>query len=166
MNKTTLQKNLKSRLKNVKRLVILGIGSELKSDDGAGMLAAQHIQSALQKKHHSIPVKAIFGSTAPENFTGEIIKFKADHVIMLDCADIHKKPGTVEIIDAKDIAGISFSTHMLPIDIMADYLFQSSQCACTIIGIQPKSIDYGSIVSPQVAKAVKTLASAILSAIR
>ena len=85
---------------------------------------------------------------------------------MLDCADIHKKPGAVEIIELKDIAGISFSTHMLPIDIMADYLMQSLKCSCTIIGIQPKSIDYGSVVSPQVTKAVKDLASTILSIIR
>ncbi|MFH1368483.1 MAG: hydrogenase 3 maturation endopeptidase HyCI [Elusimicrobiota bacterium] len=191
-----LQKNLKNRLESAKRVVLLGIGSELKSDDGAGMLIAELVQAGLKKIKHSEKlelqrrkpnprqrvsimrhppksrfsgrrrIKTIFGSTAPENFTGEIIKFKADHVVMVDCADISKKPGSICIIDPENIGGTSFSTHMLPINIMTGYLVQSINCGITIIGIQPKSIDYGSIISPAVKKAAKEVSAAILSSIK
>ena len=166
MNLNSLKKNLKKRLDGVNRLVVLGIGSELKSDDGAGMLVATVIQAGYKKKKHTTKLKTLFGSTAPENFTGEIIKFKADHVIMIDCADMLKKPGTIGFIEPENVGGTTFSTHMLPIDIMAEYLSQSIKCTFTIIGIQPKSIDYGSTISPVVCKSVKDISSAILSSIK
>lgn len=162
----TLIKELKNRLSTAKRVVVLGIGSELKMDDGAGKYIADLIRSGLKKRKYSSKVCVIFGSTAPESMTGVIIKHKPDHLIMIDAADVGKKPGSVALINPQDIIGVSFSTHMLPLEIMVEYLVQSCGTAVTILGIQPKNIDYGSGLTPPMKKAVKELSTAVLNSIK
>ena len=92
----SLTTELKNRLKAAKRIAVLGVGSELRGDDVAGMLVA----GAVQKK--SKKIRVFLGATAPENLTGEIIKFKPTHLIIVDTADIKEKPGTILF----EIAGV------------------------------------------------------------
>ncbi|MDD5634254.1 MAG: hydrogenase maturation protease, partial [Candidatus Omnitrophica bacterium] len=115
----TLKATLRNELKNAGKVAILGIGSELRGDDAAGVLVARKCERCFEKVGH---VKVFHGSTAPENFTGEIKKFKPTHIIMIDSADIKKSAGEVAVIDLNNIGGVSFSTHRLPTKIMAEYL--------------------------------------------
>jgi Ni,Fe-hydrogenase maturation factor len=47
---------------------------------------------------------------------------------------------------------------MLPIKMTIDYLLESLKCEITIIGIQPKSLEFGETVSEEVKKATKQIA--------
>jgi len=152
-----LKKELGSRLKNTHRIAILGVGSEYRGDDVAGLLVIQQIK----KKKTKRVVKIFEGATAPENLTGEIIKFKPDHIVIIDSADFCKTPGTVKILDSDQIEGVSFSTHQLPLKMMVTYLEQSCGCEVTVIGIQPKKLDFDAPVSKQVEKAVKDFSKSI-----
>lgn len=154
---------LKDKLKSAKRVVVLGIGSELRGDDIAGILATEGLgkHSKGAKK-----LKVINGATAPENFTGEIKKFKPTHVIIIDSAYMaKKKAGAVEFIDPYRAGNASFCTHNLPIKIMTDYLIKSIGCEIIIIGIQPKTIKFGAPCSPEIKKSVKRVSSAIKKAL-
>jgi Ni,Fe-hydrogenase maturation factor len=37
---------------------------------------------------------------------------------------------------------VSFSTHILPLKILVDYLVEVTGCAVTVIGIQPKLLEF------------------------
>jgi len=154
----SLTQELKNRLKKAKKIAVLGIGSELRADDAAGMLVAQGVRQGRK-------LKSFFGETAPENLTGEIKRFKPTHIIIVDTADIKQKPGTVLLLDSKDVgSGVSFSTHKLPAKILMDYFVQSLKCSVVLIGIQPKTLKFGEAVSKEVKDTVKEISSAIKEA--
>ena len=155
-----LKKTLKEALKGVKRLAVLGVGSELRGDDIAGMVAAEIIQKA---NHKNIAV--FLGATAPENFTGEIKRYKPTHLFIIDAADTSAKPGTIDLISPDIVGGVSFSTHMMPLKIMVDYMRQSIECETWIVGIQPKVLKFGSKPSKVVIDSAKEVAKTILSII-
>ena len=134
-----------------RRIVILGIGSELCGDDSAGMLCAELLKKEFCKNENVLVIAA---STAPENFTGEICDFRPDALFMIDAADLGMSPGEIAVIDVDDIQGISFSTHMLPLSMLVQYLHLTVKCKIGIIGIQFKNKSYGDIVCPEVQAAV------------
>ncbi|MDD2716729.1 MAG: hydrogenase 3 maturation endopeptidase HyCI [Candidatus Wallbacteria bacterium] len=147
--------SLKKKLENSGKLAILGVGSEHAGDDIAGILAIQEIDRV--RKSFRIPVKTFKGFTAPENVTGEIRKFKPSHILIIDAADFGKKPGSVEILTLDGIDGVSFSTHRLPIKILADYCIKTMGCEVTVLGIQPKSLTVDTPACPAVVKASKKI---------
>jgi len=158
-----LATELKSRLKTAKKVAVLGVGSELRGDDAAGMLVAQTVSKYERRKRS---FRVFMGSTAPENLTGEIIKFKPSHIIIVDTADIKQKPGTILLLKAGDLAdGVSFSTHKLPPKVMMDYFVKKLKCSISIIGIQPKCIKFDANVSKEVKSSVKEVSSAIIGAV-
>ena len=162
-----LKKVLRNRLSEARRVAILGIGSDLRADDAAGMLSAAAIQSKLSKIKKRIPVKIFFGETAPENLTGDIKRFKPSHIVIVDSLDARKRAGSIYLFKPEEIAeGTSFSTHKMPAKILVDYLTASCGCQTTIIGIQPKTLDFGGSVTPAVSRAASNVADVLFGVIR
>jgi hydrogenase 3 maturation protease len=156
-----LTNKLKSNLEGAKRIAVLGVGSELRADDNAGMLITQDLERSQAKINKVVDLKVFLGHTAPENLSGEIKKYAPSHVLIVDTADIGKKPGEVAIFTPEDSGGISFSTHKLPIKVLAQYLTQSIDCRIIIIGIQPKTLDFGKDVSKEVNASIKQISNEI-----
>ncbi|MEI8218324.1 MAG: hydrogenase maturation protease, partial [Elusimicrobiota bacterium] len=107
-----------------------------------------------------------YGYTAPENITGEIRKFAPSHLIIIDAADTSDTPGTISFINPDDIAGISFSTHMMPLKILVDYITADTKCLIAIIGIQPQTLTFGQPVTPAITAAATELATGLLTTVR
>jgi hydrogenase 3 maturation protease len=159
MQKLTTE--LKVRLKGAKKIAVLGVGSDLRGDDAAGILVAESIIKKTKK------IKVFLGFTAPENLSGEIVRFKPSHIVIVDTADIKQKPGTVLLLNAGDLAdGASFSTHKLPPKVMMDYFSKKLKCKIFILGIQPKSVKFDAAVSKEVKNSVKEVSAAIIEATR
>jgi len=156
-----LKADLKVKLKDAKKIAILGVGSELRGDDVAGVLVAKHLEKACSNSRGLSNCKVFIGETAPENLTGEIKRFKPDSLIIVDSADMGKAAGFARIIDANEAGGFSFCTHSLPIKIMVDYLVNSIGCKIFIIGIQPKKISFGSLPSKEIIKSARLISGAI-----
>jgi len=143
---------LKKKLKTAERIVILGVGSDLRGDDAAGGIIAEEIE---KKK---IPnISTLLGGTAPENLTGEIKRLKPSHLIIIDAAEMNEPPGTIKLIRMDQIGGFSFSTHALPMKLMVDFLLKDITCEVYFIAIQPKSLKFGATVSGEVKQAIKTV---------
>jgi hydrogenase 3 maturation protease len=147
------------KLNTFERLAVIGVGSVLKSDDAAGVLAAEKLQKKFGDKNEKIRV--FIGSTAPENFTGEIKRYRPDRIIIIDAADLKKEPGSIMIINPDEINGVSFGTHTMPIKMLVDYLTGETGCLINIIGIQPECLTYLEKMTPKVKKAVKKIVDTI-----
>ena len=161
----SLKRELKARLKGAKRVAVLGVGSELRGDDIAGILVLEALKKS-KKIKPSIRLKTFEGSTAPENLTGEIKVFKPTHLIIVDTADIGESPGSVLLLRADEVGrGISFSTHKIPPKILIDYFTHSLKCEIIIIGIQPRSIGFGRNMSKAVISSSRSVAGSILKAL-
>jgi hydrogenase 3 maturation protease len=130
-------------------VVVLGVGSELRSDDAAGI----RVCAALARK--PLPgVHTLDGGSVPENCTAAIRRLAPSHLIIVDAANLAQAPGTIRVIDFADIGGASFATHALPLSVLAGYLQKEVGCRVTVIGIQPKSLEFGRTMSPEVSAAV------------
>ncbi|MDD5439296.1 MAG: hydrogenase maturation protease [Candidatus Omnitrophica bacterium] len=163
-----LTKALKQRLEGARTIGILGVGSDLRGDDAAGMLVAEGIKARLKKKAAGTrKVKVFLGATAPENLTGEIMRYKPAHLIIIDTIDIKQKPGTILVLKPEDFGGgVSFSTHTMPSKILIQYLLNSMDCVVTMIGVQPKTIAFGKPVTKSVLSATEEIITAIAAAVR
>jgi hydrogenase 3 maturation protease len=149
----SLKKTLKSKLKDARRVAILGVGSDLRGDDAAGILVAGQFARQASKAGQRLKYRIFIGGTAPENLSGQIKRFNPTHLVIIDSADLGKPAGHVRLIERQELDGISFCTHRLPLKVMVDYLAQAINCAAIIIGIQPKTISFGSQPSKAVEKA-------------
>lgn len=151
---------LAERLSHAKRIAILGVGSSLNADDGAGVKISEGLKEYFLD--YRLSMTSIFtGENAPENYTGEIKKFKPDHLLVLDAIDSERNPGDIVTIKPDEISGVSFSTHMLPIKIMLDYLVKETGCDITIIGIQPKNLVFAGEMTYEVIEAADYIMSVL-----
>jgi len=156
-----LLKTLRKKLEIAKKVLVLGIGSELLGDDCAGLLVAGRLKEIFKKKLLGRKFKALSAGTVPENFTGLIKKFKPTHLVIVDAADLGKKAGSIAVLKPEDTTGVTFSTHRLPTKILTDYLVKSLACEITIIGIQPKSLIFSAAPSKEIKRAVEVLVNVL-----
>jgi len=146
---------LKDKLKNAQRVAVLGIGSQLRADDAAGLIIAKELKTRLKGKKKRNLLKVFLGETAPENLTGQIKKFKPTHLIVIDAVDFHLKTGSLRVVDICTEAGVSFSTHRVPIGILRDYLFKSINCETILIGMQPGSTEFCGCLSRGIKESIQ-----------
>jgi hydrogenase 3 maturation protease len=154
-------KILKQRLSNAQRVAVLGVGSELRGDDIAGLLVAHQIEKSTKGKSIRPQLQVLIGETAPENLTGEIKKFRPTHLIIIDAAEFNKEPGHIEIFEPATIGGASFCTHSLPLKVIIGYLLESFKFEAILIGIQPKTLTFGAQPTKEVVAAAKNIAKII-----
>jgi hydrogenase 3 maturation protease len=126
---------LRRRIKNARRLAIVGIGDELIPPDRLGMFLAQEIGE------HQIPgVRIFFAGTVPESITGPLRRYQPGHVLFLDAADMGARPGTIAIIEPELVRVSLISTHILPLTVVMDYVEREIGTGVTLLGIQPDLI--------------------------
>lgn len=135
------------------RIVILGIGNIEKGDDAAGALCAVNL---IKKFSNTIPdnIKIINGGETPENFTGDIRRFKPTRVLIIDTVIARYKPGTIFIVDPEKIANTDVSTHRMPLSMLCRFLEESIGCRVLIIGIEPERVELDILLSKIVQKSI------------
>jgi len=156
----SLKTILKNKFKGAERIAVLGVGSELRGDDAAGLIIAQQLKD-MDEGRKGRALKVLIGGTAPENLTGEIKRFKPDCLIIIDSAEMDKKAGHISVLEPDQIGGMSFSTHSLPLKVMVDYLKTEIEAKVIVIGIQPKNLAFGSLVTKDVKDSAMKVSQAI-----
>ena len=121
-------------LDGFEKLIIVGIGNELKYDDGVG----PYIISRLSKLNLNENILLINALTVPENFTGKIRKENPSHIILVDACLMGLSPGDYKIVDKDDFANIGISTHSMSLSYFVKFLNHDN---ILFIGIEPKSLD-------------------------
>lgn len=139
-----------------RRTLILGIGNTLLSDEGAGVHA---IRLFGERYPNSNYVTLLDGGTLSFTLAGPIED--ADHLIVIDAAQLQADPGTVRVFvedDMDDFIGSQkkSSVHevglldLLTIARLADHLPERR----ALIGIQPELLDWGEEPTPVVREAI------------
>lgn len=157
----TVAEQLRPLLPPAARTVVLGVGSELREDDFAGSYAARLLAAHADGRS----LLTVEGGTAPENFTGVIRAFAPDAVIVLDAAEMGIAPGEYRVLDPKQITGMTFSTHMLPLPVMLSYLEAACGCVSAYVGIQPVSVGQGIGMDKSVRAGAERLAAELAAAL-
>jgi len=133
------------------KVVILGIGSTLSSDDGIGSLLASRIKD-------KAPFTVYDAGPSPENYLGKIIKDKPNTVVMIDAVDFGGRPGEFRVLEGEEIKTVNlFSTHNASLSLAINYLQSNLQVDIIVLGIQPKSTAFGDKLSPEVEQTLNKL---------
>jgi hydrogenase 3 maturation protease len=141
--------HLKEHLKG--KVVILGIGNTMRSDDGIGSLLTQQIKD-------KVPFVVIDAGFSPENYLGKIVKENPDNIIIIDAVDFGAKPAEFRILEAQDLKATNlFATHNASLSLTINYLQGILKADIIILIIQPKSIAFGTNLSPEAADTLNNL---------
>lgn len=144
------------------RVVVLGLGNILLSDEGAGV----HAVTALRKRYtFSPPIDLIDGGTMGLDLLP--IFQDRDRILIIDAVDFGKNPGHVGIIEGDAIATVlntKLSVHHIGLAdlLVATKLTRDLPPEIYLVGIQPHSLDVGlSITEPLSYKLVEVLDAAL-----
>lgn len=142
------------------RACLVGIGSDLRGDDSAGLMVARALLN--DERFASAPHLLIMdGGPAPENHTGKIRAFQPELVLFIDAAQMDELPGTIQRIPLDAIDGMSASSHSLPLSMLAHYLTSEIGCQVIVLGIQPQQNEINTELSPPVCAAVDEILAGI-----
>lgn len=139
------------------RVVIVGVGNEMRADDGIGIFLAGNLEKELGNPEGIMIIK----TQVPENFIKPILDFRPEKIIILDSADFKGKPGEFRVIKEHEIMEFLISTHNMPLTVFLKAL-EKLEAEKTLIGIQPKNLDFGEGLS----KEVRDKAGGILGFVR
>ncbi len=143
---------MKKFLKGYKKIVILGIGNEIKGDDALGSIIAQKTSRLLDENDNII---VFDGGTVPENYTRLIRKENPTHIILVDAVDMKKEPGYIRVVEKEEIANYNISTHAMPISFLIKYMETTVDAQIILVGIQPKSMELAEDISKEVKESIE-----------
>lgn len=128
------------------KILFVGIGNVLKSDDGVGVFISNRIKesSTIQKLTVEVSI---------ENYIGKINAINPDVLILIDCVDFGKTSGYFNLIPADELKDYTLNTHNISLKRISE-LFKMP---VYILGIQPQSLDFGEEISETVLNAVQEI---------
>jgi hydrogenase 3 maturation protease len=133
------------------KVLILGIGDTLRSDDGVGSLLARRLEGRT-------PYIVYDSNLSPENYLGKIVKDKPQIVLLVDAVDFGGRPGEFRVFESGDIVSPQFfSTHNASLSLVIDYLKANLVARIILLAVQPKVLDFGESLSTEVNKTLETL---------
>ena len=134
--------HLKEHLKG--KVVVLGIGNTLRSDDGVGSILAQRLNG-------KVKLRVFDSGPSPENYLEKIIKEKPQTIVIADAVDFGGKPGEVSLLEGRDIKTVNFfSTHNASISLAINYLQSRLAADIIILAVQPEILVFGDRLSQTV----------------
>jgi len=144
------------------KIIVLGVGNSLKRDDWIGCYATEILKKKLRRKN----IDFIIGDVSPEVWAEKIAGANPNKVIILDAVDMGLNPGQIKVVDLKKIKQTLPTSHKPSLRILIDYLQKTTNAEIKIIGIQPKSVDFGEKMSKEVKDAVPAIKEKILELIQ
>lgn len=133
-----IENDLRSWLKDAKRVVVAGIGNPIRSDDYVGLKIVENLKCKV-----SDDVLLIEAETVPESYLSDIEAFRPTHVLLIDAAYLGLNPGEASLVEAEKIADYSaISTHYLPLRIFCEYIRQAAGAKIALLLIEPKNTEF------------------------
>ena len=146
------------------KIVVIGIGNLLLMDEGIGV----HTINELEK--HDLPGSIEIYDGGTGGFKLIDLMQGAARVIFIDAVDTGKAPGSVTIFRAEEVHSIynkkKYSLHdtdLMEIIKMAEML--GNPPMIEIVGIQPKTINYGTTLSKELAGSMSNIVNSVLKRI-
>jgi len=137
-------------------LKVIGLGNILRGDDGIGPV----IIRALEKRKIPDPVQLCDAGSDAFIILDHLLG--TDPVLIIDCARLGEKPGTIQKIITKDIdlipkeVGMSLHGYSLT-EVWQLARSMGAENDLTIIGIEPEKIQFNSGLSEVVKKGIPTI---------
>jgi hydrogenase maturation protease len=133
-----------------RRILFVGIGNLLKQDDGAGV----YISTRIRETDH---IKVITPEVSIENYIGKINSTEHDLMVLIDCTDIRRPPGSYDIIPLERVSDMTFNTHNISLKKISEFFSKE----VLILAIQPQTVAFGENLSYLVLEACNEIVELI-----
>ena len=137
-----------------KKITLVGMGHPLRSDDYAGSYIVKKTITRAKSKR-SDRILLLDGEDNVENLITRIAQLEPEHVIFIDACEMKEEPGETKLISVTQTSYPFFTTHGVPLKLLAQQLLPKS--SVWILAIQPASTDFGE----QLSKEIRAIADSI-----
>jgi hydrogenase maturation protease len=147
------------------KIVVLGVGNLLLSDEGIGV----HVAHELMKLDLPPEVSVVEGGT--DGFRLLNVITEADRVIVIDAVRCGADPGSIYRFDVKDVRNVppGFMTSVHQIGILevidlSELIGKTPQT--TVIGVEPKSLEMSMELSDEVKEKIPRIIELVLEEVK
>jgi hydrogenase maturation protease len=119
-----------------RKILFVGIGNLLRQDDGAGVYISIRIRETEN-------IRVITPEVSIENYIGKINSTDHDTLVVIDCVDMKKPPGSFDLIPVDQVSDLTFNTHNISLKKLSEF-FRNQ---VLILAIQPVTIAFGENLS-------------------
>ena len=133
------------------RAAFLGIGNELREDDGVG----PYFVSMLAPSGNMLCVDC---SDCPENYAGVVARHRPDAVILVDAVDFGGVPGEARVLEPECLAGTCSFTHNASPTLLLDHLARLTGARILVLAFQPGQTRLGHPLGEHMVYACNALA--------
>lgn len=154
-----MKPGIESRFQFKGKVVIVGIGNLLRGDDGFGPALIKLIEGKVE-------AICIDAGTAPENYSGKIVKLEPDTILIVDAVQLNTQAGVYEVLRKSDILNCGFTTHDMSPKLFIEYLEKETKAGIFMLGVQPKTVRFGEEMSSEVSGALNEIAELLTANLR
>ncbi len=122
-----------------KKILFVGIGNVLRSDDGVGV----YICSKIKKSQY---IDTLIVEVSIENYIKKINDLNPDILVLADCTDLNQVPGYSELLPVEHIKDFTTNTHNISLKRVSEFF----KMKVLVLGIQPDSVSIGENMTKQV----------------
>ena len=134
------------------RSLIIGVGNPLRGDDGFGPALVAGLQGRTG-------IKLMDAEEIPEAFLDQAVLLAPDKLLIADAVALGGLPGEAALMPPESLGQkIAISTHNLPLLMFIKFFKeQSPKTEVMLLGVQPKGIEFGKELSPEIKKTIDSL---------
>ncbi|MGB8358217.1 MAG: hydrogenase maturation protease [Bacteroidales bacterium] len=119
-----------------RKILFVGIGNLLRQDDGIGVF----ISNRLKERDN---LKVITAEASIENYIGKINSVEHDTLVLIDCVDMKRPPGSFDLLPVDRVRDLTFNTHNISLKRISEF-FRNE---VLILAIQPEKVGFGENLS-------------------
>lgn len=136
--------------------LIVGVGNVLRGDDGFGPELVKNLSGKTN-------ANLLDGGETPEDLLDQIVRMAPARLVIADAVALGGMPGDAALLESDQLGKrIAVSTHNLSLLMFIKYLKEKlPELDIKILGVQPRSIDFGKGLSTEVRKTIDNLAGII-----
>ncbi|MDO9392152.1 MAG: hydrogenase maturation protease [bacterium] len=139
--------------------LILGVGNPLRGDDGFG-------PALIAGLHGKTMINLLDAEEIPEAFLDQAVQLAPDKLLIADAVALGGLPGEAALMPPESLGQkIAISTHNLPLLMFIKFFReQSPNTEVMLLGVQPKGIEFGKELSPEIRKTIDSLVNILTMA--
>lgn len=126
-------------LLQAKKILFVGIGNALKSDDGIGIYICKSIRQTNK-------IKTLIVESGIEKFVGKINSINPEILILVDCTDFKEEPGFINLLPIEQIQDFTVNTHTISVKRISEFFKMKT----FLLGVQPENVKFGEVFSIKV----------------
>jgi hydrogenase maturation protease len=142
-------------------LKVIGIGNIIRGDDGIGPSVIQELEQSFPTKLCTLVDAGVDAFTVLEHL------MQSDPILMIDCVKMGKNPGEIRIFKLDQVNISKFDSVISLHGYRFTEIFKIAQALgsipkCTLIGIEPKTIEFNKNISKEVEQSIPSIINLVI----